>query len=115
MTRGRTGEVTRGGTGGPRAAIRGLVLGVAIAALIAGCVVHRVMGPRLTGTCEGACEHYLECKPGHPEADFRRCALECPDVFGDRDSLMGYESLACTDAVEYIDGRTPKAAGVKPR
>ena len=33
------------------------------------CIVKQFStGPRLTGTCEGACEHYVECKPGHPSA-----------------------------------------------
>ncbi|HEU0033329.1 MAG TPA: hypothetical protein VFQ53_22010 [Kofleriaceae bacterium] len=95
--------------------IRGVVLGIAIAMLIAGCVVHRLMGPRLTGTCDGACAHYIECKPGHPQPDASRCRAECPDVFSDSDSLMAYESLSCNDAVEFIDGRTPKAATAKPR
>ena len=74
------------------------------------CVVNRLMGPRLTGTCDGACAHYLECKAGPSPADRDRCRAECPEVFSDRESLMAYESLSCTNAVEYIDGRTPKAA-----
>ena len=93
--------------------IRGLILGLAIAAVISGCVVKRLMGPRLTGTCEGACSHYISCKAGDSGADRTRCQTECPEVFSDRDSLMAYESLECTDAVEYIDGRTPTAA-IKP-
>jgi len=90
--------------------IRGLVLGIAIAALIASCVVNRLMGPRLTGTCDGACAHYISCKAGHAESERKRCEVECPDVFSDHDSLMAYESLSCANAVEFIDGRTPKAA-----
>jgi hypothetical protein len=35
---------------------------------------------------------------------------ECPEVFSDRDSLMGYESLACEDAVEYVDGTAARTA-----
>lgn len=93
--------------------IRGLVLGIAIACTIAGCVVHKLMGPRLTGTCEGACEHYVECKSSHAASDRKRCQAECPEVFSDRDSLMAYESLSCGNAVEYIDGRSPKAATSK--
>jgi hypothetical protein len=31
-------------------------------------------------------------------------------VFSDRDSLMAYESLACDDAVSYVDGAQPRAA-----
>ena len=89
------------------AAVLGLALG---AALPAGCVVRRFTGPDLTGTCDGACAHYVECKPGHTRADGDRCRAECPEVFADRDSLMAYESLSCQDAVEFVDGTSPKAA-----
>lgn len=85
-----------------------VVLGLALgAALPTGCVVRRFTGPDLTGTCDGACAHYVQCKPGHASADRARCLAECPDVFSDRDSLMTYESLACEDAIEYVDGSTP--------
>jgi hypothetical protein len=93
--------------------IRGLVLGIAIAMLIASCVVHQLMGPRITGTCDGACDHYIACKPGHSDVDKKRCKNECPDVFTDRDSLMAFESLSCPNAVEYVDGATTRAATVK--
>ena len=94
----------------PRLPWRGLVLGLAISASMIGCIVHPLSGPRLTGTCEGACAHYVQCKPGHRDTDRDRCTLECPEVFSDRDSLMAYESLACDDAVEYIDGKAAKTA-----
>jgi hypothetical protein len=81
-------------------ATRGLLLG----ALFAGCIVKNVESPRLTGTCTGACDHYVECKPGHAQLDRDRCTRECPNVFGDPDSLMAFESLTCKDAVEYVDG-----------
>lgn len=91
--------------------MRGLVLGIVIACLLASCVVKRIMSPRLTGTCDGACAHYIECKSGATADDRMRCNTECPDVFSDPDSLMAYESLSCPDAVEYVDGNSPKAAG----
>ena len=90
--------------------IRGLVLGLVIAISMASCVVKRLVGPRLTGTCSGACAHYIECKPGHPEPDRARCETECPEVFSDRDSLMAFESLSCQNAVEFVDGTHPRAA-----
>ena len=95
-----------------RSVRRGLVAGVVLA-LIAGCVVQRLTGPRLTGTCEGACSHYVSCKQGAGPPERARCEAECPQVFGDRDSLMGYESLSCADAVEYVDGSEQRIA--KPR
>ena len=70
----------------------------------AGCIVKRLNSPRLTGTCGGACDHYVKCKPGHPKLDGDRCRAECPDVFSDPESLMMFESLSCKDAVEYVDG-----------
>ena len=85
---------------------------VLVGLVLAGCMVqHAHHGGRLTGTCDGACAHYVECKPGHLVADRDRCVRECPSVFADSDSLMGYESLACPDAVEYVDGTHPKNAG----
>ena len=98
--------------------IRGIVLGLLIATMIASCVVKRVMSPRLTGTCDGACSHYLSCKTGATAVDKRRCHMECPDVFSDTDSLMAYESLSCADAVEYVDGsqqRTAATPGPTPQ
>jgi len=91
----------------------GLAIGALIAASIGGCIVRHVEGPRLTGTCTGACAHYVECKPGHAPVDRDRCAQECPGVFADSDSLMAYESLTCKDAVEYVDGTSPRAAAVR--
>jgi hypothetical protein len=92
--------------------VRGIVTGLALALILGGCIVKRLRGQReLTGTCDGACAHYIECKPGHPEPDRARCTQECPEVFSDRDSIMGYESLSCPDAVEYVDGSAKKTAG----
>ena len=90
---------------------RGAAAALVAAVVISACVVPRVFGPRLTGTCAGACAHYAGCKDD-PEGAEARCARECPDVFSDEDSLRAYESLACEDAVEYVDG--PAAAG-RPR
>jgi hypothetical protein len=87
-----------------------MMFGALLALSMLGCVVQRLTGPRLTGTCDGACAHYVQCKPGHSDADHSRCLSECPDVFSDRDSLMGYESLVCDDAVEFVDGTAAKTA-----
>lgn len=95
--------------------VRGLIAGGLVALAFvstgSGCFARRTAGTyQLTGTCDGACAHYIECKPGHPEADRTRCTRECPEVFSDRDSLMGYESLECPAAVEYIDGAPNRSA-----
>ena len=91
-------------------ALRTLALGIVIAMVAASCIVQRFTGPRVTGTCDGACAHYIECKPAHSRADAGRCRAECPDVFADRDSLMAYETLSCKDAVEFVDGTKSTAA-----
>lgn len=92
----------------------GLVIGLALGALPAlggaGCIVQRLTSPQLTGTCDGACAHYVQCKAGHSTHDRDRCLTECPGVFSDRDSLMAYESLTCDAAVEYVDGSAAKTA-----
>jgi hypothetical protein len=90
--------------------VLGLVLVLGLGLSMIGCIVKRFTGPQLTGTCDGACAHYVQCKPGHGEADRTRCLAECPDVFSDQDSLMAYESLACDDAVDFIDGNAAKTA-----
>jgi hypothetical protein len=84
--------------------VRGVLLGL----VVAGCLVPRATTPKLTGTCEGACAHYVACKASHSQLDQQRCTAECPSVFNDADSLMGYESLTCPDAVEFVDGTHPK-------
>jgi hypothetical protein len=90
---------------------RGVRAAVALAWIAAaGCLTRPLLGRRLTGTCDGACAHYVECKPGHGDADRRACLAECPSVFDDADSLMAYESLSCSDAVEYVDGSGGKTA-----
>jgi hypothetical protein len=95
--------------------MRHAAIAVLIGATLASCIVNRLTGPHLTGTCDGACAHYVECKPGHSNHDGQRCRTECPGVFADTDSLMAYESLSCKDAVEFVDGTNPRAATVTPR
>ena len=92
--------------------MRGLVAS-AIIILFTSCIVKRLSGPKLTGTCSGACDHYIGCKPGATSTDKVRCESECPHVFSDRDSLMAFESLSCKNAVEYVDGTQPKAANTR--
>jgi len=88
--------------------VRSIVLALLAALLVTGCIVRSIVGSHATGTCAGACDHYVECKPGHSDVDLTRCQKECPDVFADHDSLAMYENLSCEDAVTYVDG-TPRA------
>lgn len=63
-----------------------------------------------TGTCEGACRHYVGCKDdGRPEA-FGACMADCSDIFVydgevDEESLMVFEGLDCRATIAYVDGR----------
>ncbi|MCA9674197.1 MAG: hypothetical protein KC464_04065 [Myxococcales bacterium] len=88
-----------------------LALGLALGATIAACRLQRgVDNRRLTGTCEGACEHYLSCKHASGEPAQQACVAECRTVFQDDESLRAFESLTCRDTVEYVEG----ASGVGP-
>ena len=96
-----------------RSAIAGLVAGVAIAAAITACRQPGFLGmPQLTGTCEGACDHYLDCKGPHRPDARDGCVSDCHDVFSDPDSLRAFESLDCEDTIEYVDGDGEHTAAV---
>ncbi len=91
--------------------MRAIAGGALAAALLGSCVVRYVMGPRITGTCSGACDHYVECR-GKTSAEVRAaCLTECPQVFGDRESLMAFESLSCPNTVEFVEGPDRRPPG----
>jgi hypothetical protein len=94
------------------AVLRGVVAGCALGVLIAGgCVVRQVMPRELTGTCAGACDHYVDCKGDRSAKDDRaRCEADCPNVFEDARSLAAFESLSCAKTLEFVDGRSPRSA-----
>lgn len=90
------------------------VVGVAVT-LLAGsslsCVryaqYHRFTAP--TGTCDGACRHYLSCKDDDSAGAHGACVAECSEIFvhegkPDRDSLRVFEGLECKAAVAFVDG-----------
>jgi hypothetical protein len=85
---------------------RVVVAALLTAAVLSGCLVRYVTGPRLTGTCGGACDHYIGCRrDADRDGTVRRaCLSECPDVFADTDSIMAFESLSCPDTVEFVEG-----------
>jgi hypothetical protein len=62
-----------------------------------------------TGTCEGACRHYVSCKDDERPEAFRGCMSDCGEIFvydgeADRDSLRAFEGLECSDAIAFVDG-----------
>lgn len=83
------------------AAVAGLALGLALPAC-------RLEVPwaarRLTGTCAGACDHYLRCARDDRPAARAACLAECPEVLQDPDALRAFESLRCPDAVRFVEG-----------
>ena len=82
----------------------------AVAVALSGCVVRYLRGPTLTGTCAGACDHYVGCRDGGD--DLRAaCLAECPAVFTDAETLMAFESLSCSDTVEYVEGPAGRPLG----
>jgi len=63
----------------------------------------------LTGTCDGACRHYVECKNDGTAGPFQRCVAECREIFTyngktDQDSLLAFEGLDCEATVAFVDG-----------
>ncbi len=69
-----------------------------------------------SGSCAGACDHYLDCKESDSEAARDQCLDECDQIFvyrgvPDRASLQDFEELDCEAAVAFVDGD----AGQKPR
>jgi len=84
-------------------ASRGTIAGLIAALAITGCFL-RASGRTLTGTCTGACDHYLSCKRSGDKAARGQCLTECSEVFSDERSLKEFEKLSCRDAVEYVDG-----------
>ncbi len=96
--------------------IRALAMALVLAVVSGGCLVRYVIGPRLSGTCDGACAHYVGCRrePDRSGAVRAACEAECPTVFSDRDSLMAFESLACPDAVDFVEGSGRRPPGRAP-
>lgn len=71
---------------------------------------------RLTGTCEGACDHYRSCKASRQEPvsdpGYGACVVECSEVFSSAESLRAFESLSCDDAVAFVEGSSGRGPGV---
>ncbi len=88
---------------------------LALALLLVACARPvQVRQPRLTGTCEGACEHYLGCRGGYDDESLAVCVEECGGVFSDSESLRAYESLECEAAVSFVEGSSGRGPGGSP-
>ena len=83
---------------------RGVLIALLIV-LLTSCVVrHLVSGPRLTGTCHGACDHYVECKAGAFRVD-----QKIQDTFGKIDAI-GNRAAGRFGSVMMVSPRTLKPA-----
>lgn len=62
-----------------------------------------------SGTCTGACDHYLDCKQSDGEDARDQCLAECQQIFvykgePDRASLQDFEELDCESTIAFVDG-----------
>ncbi len=73
---------------------------------------------KLTGTCQGACDHYLSCKAMGGNAvkqpSQKACEAECSEVFSGPETLLAFESLSCEDAIGFVEGQSGRAPGEPP-
>ena len=70
---------------------------------------------KLTGTCQGACDHYVSCKYANgqrvtPDTHVV-CERECQGVFSGTEPLVAFESLSCEDAIAFVEGDTGRGPG----
>jgi hypothetical protein len=96
-----------------------LVLALTLVAALSSACFHRGRGStyrRVTGTCAGACDHYLRCKAerGHDvdALDKSACATECGEVFSGSEPLVAFERLSCEDAIAFVEGESGRGPGV---
>jgi hypothetical protein len=68
------------------------------------CVRQLLIGRSNTGTCDGACDRYMECRESGTSIDKQRCLRECPEALGDPESIRAFESLSCEDVSAFVDG-----------
>jgi hypothetical protein len=95
---------------------------LAIAALAASCAwrASGYTGPRtITGTCDGACRHYLRCKGESSPNVYGACVQECEMIFVEDDepdsvSLGMFEQLDCPDAIGFVEGTSGRGPGSEP-
>jgi hypothetical protein len=88
-----------------------LAIGVALGAAAACRMEGSYRTQHLTGTCDGACDHYLGCKHDRDPAAKLACRRECSEVFQDEESLRAFESLDCSDTIEYVEGDSGRGPG----
>ena len=94
----------------------------ALALLVASCAWRpsSYSGPReITGSCPGACRHYVRCKDSSEPALHDACVAECRVIFeedGEPDvaTLGMFEQLQCPDAIGFVEGTSGRGPGATP-
>ncbi len=97
-----------------------LAIALAIALAAGACVKRQTLGSQqVTGTCEGACEHYVSCKKSDDPALLRRCVRECRSFYTDdsgaedAETLGLFERLDCEETVSFVEGE-PSVGAANP-
>lgn len=80
--------------------------------LLASCPRPRTSGaPKVTGTCQGACEYYQACRRSDDSDVYQACVSECTDFFNGAQALSELERLDCEELVAFIEGPSGRAPG----
>jgi hypothetical protein len=87
-----------------------------VLAVLSGCVAHgrssvRQYAAEVTGSCEGACDHYLSCKSSESAAAHDACVTECEEIYEDPFTLAHFESLECVEAIQFVEGPSGRGPG----
>lgn len=64
---------------------------------------------KITGTCAGACDHYLSCKGEQSDRTYQACLQTCP--FAEGESAAAFEQLTCEAAIGFVEGEGGRQPG----
>ncbi len=62
-------------------------------------------------SCEGACQHYLECRGSGDASSYQACVMQCRAQGYDPNSLAQYQMSDCATAVSIVEGGGGGAGG----
>jgi hypothetical protein len=93
---------------------RSTLLALAFAiAFGAACVKRQTQGSsQVSGTCEGACQHYVSCKRSDDPRVLRECVRDCATIYTDdngvedSETLGLFERLDCEETISFVEGET---------
>ena len=94
----------------------GLAIALAIASVSGtSCVKRQTAGSSaISGSCEGACRHYVSCKRSNDPSLLRECVRDCASIYTDdtgaedAETLGLFERLDCEEAVSFVEGSTAR-------